>query len=303
MKFLRWLFAFLFKEQLRRLEKLERAIALIKNDKCTVKSAKTVVEWMEDPVNHLFSDSALMLLENMLQPQAVEDNFKQFVHDTLQNIDRRQGELNTAFNRLTHRPSPPGFPELALPSLSLADLMQQLEIVSRFRGVQHQRLPWEDSEPASAPGLGWKGIRHVPPNMKSFGHTHVVDYTLLLQRIEQMERRYLSDLQIQTQGMKELRQYVNDMEGELRETIEQVATGTFVPKIGTEDQLIYVVWNEDKSEGYATTDQQLAYEVRKSADSNCYTENGEPAQLARNFCELYGEGDCTIQSVTVPVPK
>jgi len=64
--------------------------------------------------------------------------------------------------------------------------------------------------------------------------------------------------------------------------------------------VLFIVWNEDKTEGYATTDHQLAYEARKSADTNCYMENGERAKLAISFCEHYYMDDCTVQMVELP---
>lgn len=60
---------------------------------------------------------------------------------------------------------------------------------------------------------------------------------------------------------------------------------------------IYIVWNEARTEGYATTDAQVAYEARKGADSNCYTAEGEQMKLAQAFCELTGEESCTIQLI------
>lgn len=59
----------------------------------------------------------------------------------------------------------------------------------------------------------------------------------------------------------------------------------------------YIVWNEAKSEGYVTKDKQLAYEVRKGSDSNCYTEEGDCCDVAIAFCEKWADGTCTIQEV------
>lgn len=59
-----------------------------------------------------------------------------------------------------------------------------------------------------------------------------------------------------------------------------------------------IVWNAARTEGFATTDEQLAYEVRKSADSNCYHIDGEPSPVAREFCERWFPGTCTTQDVT-----
>jgi len=57
----------------------------------------------------------------------------------------------------------------------------------------------------------------------------------------------------------------------------------------------YIVWNEGKTEGFVTTSPCLAYEVRKSADSNCTDENGDPSPVAVAFCNRWWEDDCTIE--------
>jgi hypothetical protein len=63
----------------------------------------------------------------------------------------------------------------------------------------------------------------------------------------------------------------------------------------------YIVWNEAKTEGFATTDYQLAYEVRKSSESNCYNEvDGSPAPVAVAFCDRWGEENCTIEKIEAP---
>lgn len=57
----------------------------------------------------------------------------------------------------------------------------------------------------------------------------------------------------------------------------------------------YIVWNADKSEGFATTDKGVAYEARKGAESNCFTEDGVQSKLAQAFCEIWSHGeDCTM---------
>ena len=57
----------------------------------------------------------------------------------------------------------------------------------------------------------------------------------------------------------------------------------------------YIVWNADKSEGFATTDKGVAYEARKGAESNCFTEDGDQSKLAQAFCEIWSHGeDCTM---------
>jgi hypothetical protein len=62
---------------------------------------------------------------------------------------------------------------------------------------------------------------------------------------------------------------------------------------------LYIVWNEDRTEGFATFDKQLAYETRKSASSNCYSEDGERRDLAIAFCDLFYEGNCTMETVEI----
>lgn len=59
----------------------------------------------------------------------------------------------------------------------------------------------------------------------------------------------------------------------------------------------YIVWNEDKTEGFVTTDKQLAYEVRKSSDTNCHTKDGVLSSVAVAFCEAWYEHNCTIEVV------
>lgn len=57
----------------------------------------------------------------------------------------------------------------------------------------------------------------------------------------------------------------------------------------------YIVWNEAKTEGFVTTDKQLAYEVRKGSDSNCFDEKGIPSEIAVAFCLRWCEDNCTIE--------
>jgi len=60
----------------------------------------------------------------------------------------------------------------------------------------------------------------------------------------------------------------------------------------------YIVWNEDKSEGFITNDKNVAYEVRKGADSNCFNREGERSDLGVSFCEIYSwDQDCTIEEL------
>lgn len=59
----------------------------------------------------------------------------------------------------------------------------------------------------------------------------------------------------------------------------------------------WVVWNEARTEGFVTTDQKLAYEVRKSASSNCYDAEGNRSDVAVAFCERWSADNCTIEEV------
>ena len=53
----------------------------------------------------------------------------------------------------------------------------------------------------------------------------------------------------------------------------------------------------DRSEGFATTDQQLAYEVRKGSDMNCFDENGRSSDAGVAFIDAWWEHDCVTQEV------
>jgi hypothetical protein len=59
---------------------------------------------------------------------------------------------------------------------------------------------------------------------------------------------------------------------------------------------IYRVWNEEKTEFFETKDKQLAYEVRKCSESNCYDENGQHSQEAVEFIKKWWEGNLTIET-------
>ena len=60
---------------------------------------------------------------------------------------------------------------------------------------------------------------------------------------------------------------------------------------------LYIVWNENKTQGFVTLDAQLAYEARKGSDTNCCDEDGRQSLLAVAFCDITGEEDCTIEEV------
>jgi hypothetical protein len=54
----------------------------------------------------------------------------------------------------------------------------------------------------------------------------------------------------------------------------------------------WIVWNNAKTEGFATTDQQLAYEVRKGTSGNYSTSNA-----AEQFGISHAAGGCTTEEV------
>jgi hypothetical protein len=67
--------------------------------------------------------------------------------------------------------------------------------------------------------------------------------------------------------------------------------------------IAYIVWNAARTEGYITFDQQVAYEARKGAESNCFDANGTQMKLAQAFCEIYsGHEDATKQIVVISEP-
>jgi hypothetical protein len=63
--------------------------------------------------------------------------------------------------------------------------------------------------------------------------------------------------------------------------------------------MIYLVWCKEKQAGFATEDFQLAYEVRKGADTNIgWVESDNLLHLAYMFCENYSNYyDCEIIEV------
>jgi hypothetical protein len=66
----------------------------------------------------------------------------------------------------------------------------------------------------------------------------------------------------------------------------------------------YIVWNESKTEGFATVDSQLAYEVRKGSDTNCFDADGNRSDTGIAFIEAWGDDNCTIEQVGPdPVPE
>lgn len=60
----------------------------------------------------------------------------------------------------------------------------------------------------------------------------------------------------------------------------------------------FIVWNEKRTEGFATMDRQLAYEVRKGSDTNCYDADGNRSDVAVAFCDRWVDDNCTIEEVS-----
>jgi hypothetical protein len=59
----------------------------------------------------------------------------------------------------------------------------------------------------------------------------------------------------------------------------------------------FIVWNEDKTEGFVTIDKGLSYEVRKSASTNCVTANGTPSPVGVAFCKQWWMDNCTVEEI------
>lgn len=64
----------------------------------------------------------------------------------------------------------------------------------------------------------------------------------------------------------------------------------------------HIVWNGDKTEGFVTTSPALAYEVRKSASTNCTTEEGRHSPVGEAFCESWYMDNCTREEIEVEEP-
>lgn len=59
----------------------------------------------------------------------------------------------------------------------------------------------------------------------------------------------------------------------------------------------YIVWNANRTQGFATTDQQLAYETRKCSDSNCFDIDGVQSKAAIAFIDQWGDDDFTTEVI------
>lgn len=60
----------------------------------------------------------------------------------------------------------------------------------------------------------------------------------------------------------------------------------------------YIVWDNNKREGFITSEYQVAYEARKLAFNNCYNEDGEPSFMTALY-NTWPEGMdlCTIKEI------
>ena len=61
----------------------------------------------------------------------------------------------------------------------------------------------------------------------------------------------------------------------------------------------FIVWNEDRTEGFITTSPCLAYEVGKSASTNCTTEDGTHSPVGEAFCKQWWTDNCTKEEIEV----
>lgn len=59
----------------------------------------------------------------------------------------------------------------------------------------------------------------------------------------------------------------------------------------------YIVWNGSRTEAFVTDDYCLAYEVRKSASTNCVACDGTPSPVAVAFCEAWYKDNCTLEAI------
>lgn len=97
---------------------------------------------------------------------------------------------------------------------------------------------------------------------------------------------------------EEFKSAVDDYLSDCKSKTEKVKTTQLTVK--TEKIKHYIVWNHNKTEGYITSDFQIAYEARKGAGANCYTADGNPRHLAIDFCKRYSnEEDCTIEEINL----
>ena len=82
----------------------------------------------------------------------------------------------------------------------------------------------------------------------------------------------------------------------LLEILGGKAEETPVPRV------VYIAWNGARTQGFATTEYQLAYEARKGSDSNCFDQDGNRSDLAVTFCDVTSDEDCTIETIHQDLP-
>lgn len=82
----------------------------------------------------------------------------------------------------------------------------------------------------------------------------------------------------------------------LRKQLEELRESYGQPTV-CEPSAYFIVWNDAKTEGFVTNDRQLAYEVRKGAESNCYDRDGRRSDLGVAMIEIWGDDTCNIETV------
>lgn len=63
---------------------------------------------------------------------------------------------------------------------------------------------------------------------------------------------------------------------------------------------IFLVWNGARTEGFFTTEKQVAYEARKGSDTNCFYADGTQSHLAQAFCDITVDDACMMEEIDVP---
>ncbi len=74
-------------------------------------------------------------------------------------------------------------------------------------------------------------------------------------------------------------------------------------RYGGYEMIRFIVWNESRTEGFVTTDEQLAYEVRKSSDTNCFDSEGRFSQVGAAFCKAWADDHCAIEIFETVFPE
>lgn len=95
---------------------------------------------------------------------------------------------------------------------------------------------------------------------------------------------------------------ISDRMHNLRKQIEQLRDSYGQPEVA-KPSAYFIVWNDAKTEGFVTTDGQLAYEVRKGSSSNCYDAEGRRSDLGKAMIEHWGDDTCSIETVVRQADK